>query len=279
MKHATIQKIYSTALFILLALTAASCTSPKEAAVEKPSAPPGPATAAAEKTPLRDSVKIISINTLHALHDAQSVKRFASWVRMFAPDVVAVQQIDRPMEGKKDFDAVRELAQQLDMRPFFGVARYYKGFDSGNAVFSVYPIKQSTVESLPVSKGKVRRSLAYTVIDVGLQSVGFASTEVDDQSPAERKKQAQELVTMLPQFIDFPFVLCGEFYEPSSGAAAGVMKDTFVCANDLGTAPVAGTQHLYAAGRSTVKPVAAKKIVNQDIHSDAIMVMLHVVSQ
>jgi endonuclease/exonuclease/phosphatase family metal-dependent hydrolase len=198
---------------------------------------------------------------------------------MFAPDVVAVQQIDRPMEGKKDFDAVRELAQQMEMNPFFGAARYYKGFDSGNAVFSVYPIKQSAVQSLPISKGKVRRSMAYAVIDVGLQSVGFASTEVDDQSSAERSKQAQELVTMLPQFIDFPIVLCGEFYESSASAPARILKEKYVCANDIGGTPVPGTQQVYSAGRSTVRPVAAEKVINKDIHSDAIMVMFHVVSQ
>ncbi len=264
-------------IIIVVSLLFASCAGPKEAAPAPPAQPAPPI--AVEKKVQSDSLRILSINTLHALTDVQSVKRFASWVKMFAPDVVAVQQIDRPMEGKKDFDAVRELARQLDMNPFFGVARYYKGFDSGNAVFSVYPIRQSTVESLPVSKGKVRRSLAYTVIDVGLQSVGFASTEVDDQSPAERKKQAQELVAMLPQFVDFPFVLCGEFYETSSSAASGVMKEKYICANELGAAPLTGTQHLYSAGKSTVKPVAAQKVVNKDIHSDAIMVRLHIVSQ
>jgi endonuclease/exonuclease/phosphatase family metal-dependent hydrolase len=277
MKKIRNHSIASAVCIVLMAIAAASCSGPKEAAVVKPTAPGVPVVA--EKKQLSDSVKILSINTLHALHDAQSVKRFAAWVKTFNPDVVAVQQIDRPMEGKKDFDAVRELAQQLDMRQFFGVARYYKGFDSGNAVFSVYPIKQSTVEQLPVSKGKVRRSLAYSVIDVGLQSVGFASTEVDDQSPAERKKQAQELVSMLPQFTDFPFVLCGEFYESPASASAGVMKEKYLCANDVGATPIAGTQHLYSAGRSTVKPVAAEKIVNKDIHADAIMVVLHVVSQ
>jgi endonuclease/exonuclease/phosphatase family metal-dependent hydrolase len=276
MMNRTLEKFFIVGCILGLLLAAASCSGPKETTVA-PSRQPAPARA--EKKPLSDSVKILSINTLHALHDVQSVKRFAAWVKMFAPDVIAVQQIDRPMEGKKDFDAVRELAQQLDMRQFFGAARYYKGFDSGNAVFSVYPIKQSTVEPLVVSKGKVRRSLAYAVIDVGLQSVGFASTEVDDQSAAERKKQAEELVTMLPRFIDFPFVLCGEFYDTPAGAASAVMQEKYLCANEIGAVPVAGTQHLYAAGRSTVMPVAAEKIVNKDIHSDAIMVMLHIVSQ
>jgi len=270
-------RLQYASIIIAVSLLLGSCAGVKETVPATP-AQPAPAIAV-EKKVQSDSLKILSINTMHTLNDMQSVKRFASWVRMFAPDVVAVQQIDRPMEGKKDFDAVRELARQLDMNPFFGVARYYKGFDSGNAVFSVYPIKQSTVESVPVSKGKVRRSLAYTVIDVGLQSVGFASTEVDDQSPAERRKQAQELVAMLPQFVDFPFVLCGEFYESASSAASAVMKAKYVCANDIGASPVAGTQHLYSAGKSTVRPVAAQKLVNKDIHSDAIMVRLHIVSQ
>jgi endonuclease/exonuclease/phosphatase family metal-dependent hydrolase len=274
MKNARLQH---ASIIIVVSLLFASCAGPKETAPSQAgsSAPP----AAVEKKQLSDSLRILSINTLHALNDASSVKRFASWVKSFAPDVVAVQQIDRPMEGKKDFDAVRELARQLEMNQFFGVARYYKGFDSGNAVFSVYPIKQSTVEPLPVSKGKVRRSLAYTVIDAGLQCVGFASTEVDDQSSGERRKQAQELVSMLPQFVDFPFVLCGEFYEGASSAASVVLKEKYVSANDVGVSPVPGTQHLYAVAGSTVKPVEVQKIVNKDIHSDAIIVKLRIVSK
>jgi endonuclease/exonuclease/phosphatase family metal-dependent hydrolase len=272
------QRHLFAACLIALSLMAASCTAPKETAGEKTPAPTPVPGAAAEKKVQRDSVKILSINTLHALHDAASVRRFASWIRSLQVDVVAVQQIERPMEGKKDFDAVRELALALDMRPFFGMARYYKGFDSGNAVFSLYPIRQSAVEPLPISKGKVRRSMAYAVIDVGLQTVGFASTEIDDQSSVERKNQARGLVDLLPQFIDFPFVVCGEFYERSTGAALSAMKETYTCANDLAGAPADATQQLYSAAR-TVTPVMAQKIINKDIHSDALVVTLRVVSQ
>jgi endonuclease/exonuclease/phosphatase family metal-dependent hydrolase len=271
------KKISVALTVIALGVIAASCTAPKEAVPSKaPGSQPGIPTA--EKQVQRDSVKILSINTLHALHDEASVRRFAAWVKTFRPDVVAVQQIDRPREGKDDFDAVSELARVLDMRPFFGMARYYKGFDSGNALFSIYPIRQSTVESLPVSKGKVRRSLAYAVIDVGLQSVGFASTEIDDQSAAERKLQTRGLVNLLPQFSDFPFVICGEFYEHPDGSAVSLMKEKYASAADQPGAPLDATQQLYAAAR-TVMPAAAQKIANKDIHSDALIVMLRVVSQ
>ncbi|HLP16521.1 MAG TPA: endonuclease/exonuclease/phosphatase family protein [Bacteroidota bacterium] len=265
-------------LVIALGLIAASCASPKETTAPKPEASIKTPVPSAEVRPQRDSIRILSINALHALRDEASVKRFASWIRSVQPDVVAVQQIERPMEGKKDFDAVKELAVALDMRPFFGMARYYKGFDSGNALFSTYPIHQSTVESLPVSKGKVRRSIAYSVIDVGLQSVGFASTEIDDQSASERKSQTRGLVELLPQFKDFPFVVCGEFYERPSSPTVGALKGRCVCANELDGAPQDLTQHLYTAAR-TVTPVAARKVVNKDIHSDALVVTLRVVSQ
>ncbi|MGE5314105.1 MAG: endonuclease/exonuclease/phosphatase family protein [Acidobacteriota bacterium] len=265
-------------LVLVCMFIVASCTAPKEAAPPAPVSSQTAPIAAPENKPLRDSLTVLSINTLHALKDDASVKRFASWIKTLGPDVVAVQQIERPQEGKKDFDAVRALALALDMRPFFGMARYYKGFDSGNAVFSIYPIRQSTVESLPTAKGRVRRSLAYAVVDAGLQSIGFASTELDDQSASERAAQVRRLAGLAPEFSDFPFVVCGDFYEKPSGAALASLRGAFAGASGVSGAPQTLTQQLYSASR-LVTPAAAKKVFNSDIHSDALLVMLRVVSQ
>ena len=50
-------------------------------------------------------------------------------------------------------------------------------------------MKQTVVQDLPVEEGKVRRSLAFGVIDVGLKEVGVSSTELDEESSSERVKE------------------------------------------------------------------------------------------
>ena len=78
------------------------------------------------------------MNVRHTLKGKSDVRRLAKLIKSTAADIVAVQQIERPQEGKTDFDAVEELAKQTEMYDYFGKARYFEGFDSGNALFSTF---------------------------------------------------------------------------------------------------------------------------------------------
>ena len=175
------------AMAAFLAVALNSCGPSKEAAV----APP-----AAEKKPLMATFKILSVNARHTLKGKGDVRRLAKVIKSTAADIVAVQEIERPQEGSSDFDAVQELAKQTEMYDYFGKARYFEGFDSGNALFSTYPVSQTAVQELPVEDGKVRRSLAFGVIDVGLKEVGVSSTELDENSPSQRVKEAVQITSI-----------------------------------------------------------------------------------
>ena len=180
---------------VLLVFALNSCAPTKEAAVVPPSA---------EKKLLTSTFKILSVNVRHALKGKSDVRRLSKLIKSTAADIVAVQQIERPQEGKSDFDAVGELAKQTEMYDYFGKARYFEGFDSGNALFSTFPVKQTVVQDLPVEEGKVRRSLAFGVIDVGLKEVGVSSTELDDESSSERVKEVVQITSIAQLTTMFP---------------------------------------------------------------------------
>ena len=93
----------------VLAFVLNSCAT-KEAAVVPP---------AAEKKPLTTTFKILSVNVRHTLKAKSDVRRLAKIIKSTGADIVAIQQIEKPQEGKTDFDAVQELAKQTEMYRFF----------------------------------------------------------------------------------------------------------------------------------------------------------------
>ncbi len=235
---------------VCLAFVLDSCSSSKETGV--------PTTG--EKKAFTSTFKILSLNLRHTLKDHSGVLKLSRQIKSSGAEIVAVQQIEQPAEGKSGFDAVKEFAKLTEMYQFFGKARYLDGFDSGNALFSMYPVRQTAVASLPVGKGKVRRSLAFGIIDVGVKSVGVGSTELDDQSSSERVSQAQEIHSIAQTYTEVPLVVCGNFWEPLSGKAAQKMQERFVAANALQETTVSNDEHIYAGKGQKLEPLSVEKI-------------------
>lgn len=235
----------------VLALMTQSCAPSKEAA----GAPP-----MAGKKAITTTVKILTVNARHTLKEKSDVRRLAKLIKSTEAEIVAVQQIERPEEGNTGFDAVKELAKQVDMYNFFGKARFLEGFDSGNALLSTYPVTQPIVHDLPVGKGKVRRSLAFGVIDVGLRSIDVASTELDDQASSERVNQAEEIFSFSKSYVGDLLVICGDFNETMSGKAAAKMLERFASANALQESTSNTPQHLYVIKDQRIHPVSAEKV-------------------
>jgi endonuclease/exonuclease/phosphatase family metal-dependent hydrolase len=244
-------RLYSViAFFAFLAVALNSCAPTKVATVPSP----------AEKKPLSATFKILSVNVRHTLKGRSDIRRLTKLIRSTGADIVAIQQIERPEEGKTDFDAVQELAKQTEMYDFFGKARYFEGFDSGNALFSTYPVKQTAVQPLPVEEGKVRRSLAFGVIDVGLKEVGVSSTELDDESSSARVHEAEEIISVAQSYDSLPFIVCGNFCEPISGKAASKMQERFTAANSLQDSTQKSEQQVYAIKGRKIDPLAIEKV-------------------
>jgi endonuclease/exonuclease/phosphatase family metal-dependent hydrolase len=237
-------------LIFILAVAIDSCAPSKEAGV----------TPLAAKKELTTTFKILSLNVRHTLKEKSDVRKLTKFIKSSGAEIVTLQQIERPAEGKTGFDAVKELAKQTEMYDYFGKARFLEGFDSGNALLSIYPVKQTSVRSLPVEKGKVRRSLAFGVVDVGLREVGVASTELDDQSASERLAQVEEIFSIAQSLSDVPLVVCGEFGESLSGKASAKMAERFNAANSLQEADKTSQQHVYAIKNPKIEPLSIEKL-------------------
>lgn len=261
-------KIFSL-LCAACALLLASCSGSKE--TDAAGGLKGPPKA------ITSAFKMLSINLAHGLQDKSDVKQFTDWVKSTGAEVVAVQQIERATESKPGFDAYEELLKRTDMRGTFAKARYFKGWDSGNALLCLYPMMQSNVYALPVGKGKARRSLSFAVFELGLKSVAFASTDLDDEDLSERMKQIREIFSIQKSMEEYPIVVAGNFGESVKGKASATMLERYASANTVTDQLTGAEQHVYVPLEKKMNVVAAEKVVYKPLNQTGVLVTVEVV--
>lgn len=220
---------------------------------------------------------MLTVNAQHGLKDKAEVKKFADWVKTTGAEVVAVQQIIRATDSKPEFDAYSELLKRLDMRGTFAKARYFQGWDSGNALFSMYPILQSNTYMLPTGKGKTRRSLSFGVFEMGLKSLAFASTDLDDEDLSERVKQVYEILSIQKTMPEYPIIVAGNFGESSKGKAPAKMLERYACANSSADQTAGMEQHVYLPNDGKLNVVSIEKVLNKTLHTYALLVTIEVI--
>lgn len=219
---------------------------------------------------------MLSVNAHHGLKNKSDVKQFAEWIKSTGADVIAVQQIERATDSKPGFDAYSELLKRLEMRGTFAKARYFQGWDSGNALFCLYPLLQSNVFTLPTGKGKVRRSMSFAVFEMGLRSLAFGSADLDDEELAERVKQVYEILAIQKSMQEFPIIIGCNFGESSKGKAAAKMAESYFCANSSNEQTAGMDQHIYFPPNEKMKVILSEKKQYPEFTTTGILVTVEV---
>lgn len=220
--------------------------------------------------------KMLSVNTLHGLKDKTDVQKFAAWIKSTGAELVAVQQIERATDSKPGFDAYSELLKRLDMRGTFAKARYYQGWDSGNALFCMYPLLQSDVFVLPSGKGKVRRALSFGIFEMGLKPMAFASTDLDDEDLSERVKQVYEIFSIQKRIPEYPILIAGNFGESSKGKASAKMLEDYICVNSSNDQTVGIDQHIYFPKDGKMNVISSEKVKYNGLNTTGIVATIEV---
>ena len=254
---------------IAAAMIGISCSSTQQTAEENAAAGTAPKA-------LTSQFKMLTINTQHNLKDKTDVKKFAEWVRSTGAELVAVQQITRATDSKPEFDSYTELMKRLDMRGTFAKARYYQGWDSGNALFCMYPLLQSKVYTLPTGKGRTRRALSFGVFEMGLKSIAFASTDLDDEDLSERVKQVYEILSIQKSLEETPIVVAGNFGESPKGKGPVKMLERYLCANSASEQTAGMEQHVYLPVNGKMKVISTEKKFNKNLNTNGLLVTVEV---
>jgi endonuclease/exonuclease/phosphatase family metal-dependent hydrolase len=119
------------------------------------SAAPGPAANAA--VPLR-RLRLMTYNThgCVGLDGACRPERIAALIARFAPDVVALQEVDVGLWRSGSLDQARRIADLTGLSPHFTSARNTGGGHYGNAILTHHPYELRAEGILPVRSGEVR---------------------------------------------------------------------------------------------------------------------------
>ena len=140
--------------------------------------------------------------------EKKDVERFAAALKQEQIEILAVQGITRYPNVKTRIDFVSELASRSDMRHVFGESTDIMGRQTGNAVFSVYPIRSNQKKEFDVPSAFSEYAL-HVAIDAGLRDVAIVSTWFPANAPPEDISKCVRTINDLRPTPETPFIVSG----------------------------------------------------------------------
>ena len=171
-------------LFVLATLYLWSCTTPPKA--EKEVVPQKPET----------TIQVASINLAHLNKriERSNVTEFVKILKKEQIEVLAVQGITRYPGVATRLDFVNEVSAKIDWRNAFGEMLSVSGRQTGNAVFSVYPILSH--QNFPWDKVKSSsfEAALQATVDAGTGSLIVVSTQLPSNATLQEQAQCLKLI-------------------------------------------------------------------------------------
>jgi hypothetical protein len=144
-------------------------------------------------------LRIASLNfdNYHKRIEQRALTALAKVLKHEQVDVFAVQGISRYPGVASRIDFIDELSRITEWRNAFGEMMNVSGHQTGNAVFSSYPILSFQNQPFDhLKKGRFDASLQAT-IDAGVRSLAIVSVHLPSQAAAEEETRCLRLITAL----------------------------------------------------------------------------------
>ncbi len=171
-------------------------------------------------------------------------------------DVVAVHGITRYPDVATRVDFVRELSAQTDMRNVFGEMVNNSGRQTGNAIFSSYPILSHHNQSFDAVKSAVYEAALAATVDEGSGSVVVVSAEFPDRSTKDDDARCAKIIAGLnPDAGRSAMVVTGNLPDEAARTQAGFSDATALLP---GKHPA--DVSVWYAGSELFRPVAARVV-------------------
>jgi endonuclease/exonuclease/phosphatase family metal-dependent hydrolase len=143
-------------------------------------------------------------------------ERIAHVIAQYAPDVVALQELDIRRARTGGVDQAKEIAADLKMLFHFHPAIELQEEQYGDAILSRHPLQLRRSEQLPALEGRPGlepRGAIWVAVEVDGQILQVLNTHLS-LHPRERRLQADALCG--PQWLTHPHcegtrILCGDF--------------------------------------------------------------------
>lgn len=229
-----------TSLTIIIAL--AGCQPPRQIIEETP--PPPPPVSKEVSPDITLTFASIDMSQFRKKIELGDIQKFARQLKSDSIDILSMRGITRYPDLKSRADIVESLAKEADMRKSFGETINLGGRQSGNAVFSVYPIRSSENLQFTGIKSTGFEAAMQTIVDCGARTIIVVSTHITEKASHEDISRIVNSVGKLPEtFEGYPIILSGNFepgrigerFAPVDSGNAGKMETWYRADGSLNT--------------------------------------------
>jgi endonuclease/exonuclease/phosphatase family metal-dependent hydrolase len=159
-----------------------------------------------------DTLTVGSLNlaTLARRIEKDDAAQLARIVRRENLHILAVQGVTRYPQVTTRIDLVDELTARIEMYSAFGESANFSGRQTGNAVFSIYPIRSQRNTQYEGLQSNAFESAFQATIDCGLRDVVVVSTHLPEAlTDADQRVCAKMLVSLKADYENNAMVVAG----------------------------------------------------------------------
>jgi endonuclease/exonuclease/phosphatase family metal-dependent hydrolase len=121
-------------------------------------------------------VASLNMSGINKRFDKKEIEKFSKFLKKEKIEVLSVQGITRYPELESRVDFVKELAVRSDMEHVFGETVNSSGRQTGNGIFSAYPIRNTHNDSFDGVKSAEFDAALQTSVDGGIIDILIVST-------------------------------------------------------------------------------------------------------
>ena len=176
--------IFAFCLFTL-ALIYYGCSSSTQSTKGEPPSPPLPVVTKSAVPDISVNVANLDLTSVSKKIEKNDLEQLAKILKEKKVDILAVQGITRYPNLKNRLDLLAEIPQLTEMRMAFGENINVSGRQTGNAVFSTYPIRSNDNTHYEKIRSSNFESVLQAVIDCGVKDVVVISTHLPDEASSE----------------------------------------------------------------------------------------------
>lgn len=170
-----------------------------------------------ERTETHLRVMTYNVHSCGGMDGRVSPRRIARTIQQFAPDLVALQELDLGRLRSRREDQATLIAEALDYHVIFcPTVKHSETEHYGHALLSRRPLEVIKVAALPDAPRTMwpeNRGALWAVIEMEGKRLNIVTTHLG-LSPRERKAQMQALLGddwLGPVINEEPVILCGDF--------------------------------------------------------------------
>ncbi len=140
-------------------------------------------------------VASLNLSGFTKLYEKKDIDKFAKLLKKEQIDILTVQGITRYPGIERHVDFVNELVARSEMRQVFGEMFNNSGRQSGNGIFSNYPLRNNHNEPFDGVKSALFEAALETSVDGGVKDIVVVSALLPSKAPESDQSKCMKIIS------------------------------------------------------------------------------------